>query len=160
MPAVRLGAPLRLFWRAHRLFMRATGARFGLFNVLVGRYFLSGMPVLLLTTRGHRSGVRRDVALSYFRSDGDYVVIGSYVGEDRDPAWWKNLRAHPDATIAVDGRTLRVRAREAEGARRELLWAEVVRRNAAYAEYQRRTTRRIPVVILEPLAAPSRSTSA
>ena len=142
---VRLGVPLRLYWRIHRALMRATGGRF----VSVGR-----LPVLLLTTRGKQSGEPRDVALSYIRDDDCYVVVGSYAGEDRDPAWWRNLKANPDCRITVDGKTIRARAREAEGAHRQLLWARIVERNPDYAEYQSRTKRRIPVVLLEPFAQP------
>jgi F420H(2)-dependent quinone reductase len=144
--AVRLGTPLRLFWKIHRAFTRATGARFALFGA---------PPVLLLTTRGHRSGAPRGVALHYFRDGDDLVVIASYAGEDRDPAWWKNLKTHPQATVTIAGRTTRVRAYEAEGARRELLWDKAVERDPAYAEYQRRTKRRIPVVVLERVAGSS-----
>jgi deazaflavin-dependent oxidoreductase (nitroreductase family) len=141
MPAVRLGAPLRLFWRLHRAFMRATGGRFGRVGAL---------PSLLLTTRGRRSGAPRDVALSYLRDGEAFVVVASYAGEHRDPAWWLNLKAQPDADVMVDGKRLRVRARELEGDRRALLWSRVVERDGSYDEYQRRTTRRLPLVALEP----------
>jgi F420H(2)-dependent quinone reductase len=143
MPAARLGTSLRLFWRIHRAFVRLTGGRFARVGAL---------PVLLLTTRGRKSGERRDVALNYIRDDEAYVVIGSYAGEDRDPAWWLNLKAHPDAEILVDGRRIHVRARRCDGAKRQLLWDRIVYRDRAYAEYQRRTNREIPVVALEPIA--------
>jgi deazaflavin-dependent oxidoreductase (nitroreductase family) len=142
MPAARLGTSLRLFWRIHRAFVRLTGGRFGRVGAL---------PVLLLTTRGRKSGERRDVALNYIRDDDAFVVIGSYVGEDRDPAWWLNLKAHPDAEILVDGKRFRVRARQCDGAKRQLLWDRIVSRDRAYEEYQRRTKRRLPVVALEPI---------
>ena len=80
-----------------------------------------------------------------------FVVVASYAGEPRDPEWWRNLKAHPAAEVMVDGRSLEVRAREADGARRELLWSRIVEADPAYAEYQRRTERRLPVVLLEPL---------
>jgi deazaflavin-dependent oxidoreductase (nitroreductase family) len=134
---------LTLFWRVHRAIFRATrgrlGARFG------------AMPVLLLTSRGHKSGERRDVTLNYLRDDGSYVVIASFVGADKEPSWWRNLRAHPEAEVMVDGRSIAVRASEAEGARRELLWARIVAADRAYDEYQQRTARRIAVVLLEPI---------
>jgi deazaflavin-dependent oxidoreductase (nitroreductase family) len=142
MAAVRLGIPLRLFWRLHRAFMRLSGGRFGRIGAL---------PVLLLTTHGRRTGQPRDVALNYIRDDNSYVVVGSFVGEDRHPAWWKNLEADPVAWVRVDGKRIRVRARECLGAKRELLWERIVARDNAYAEYQRRTSRRLPVVVLEPV---------
>lgn len=143
MPAVRLNASLRFFWRLHRVFMRLSGGRFGK---------VGPMDALLLTTTGRKSGERRDVALNYF-SDGDsYIVVASYAGEDRDPAWWRNLKANPDAELRVGGRRIRVRAREADGAERERLWTRLVATDPAYAEYQERTKRRLPVVVLEPVA--------
>jgi deazaflavin-dependent oxidoreductase (nitroreductase family) len=77
-------------------------------------------------------------------------VIASYLGEPRHPDWWLTLRADPQAWIQVGGRRLRVAAREADGEERARLWQEVVSRQVDYAEYQKRTRRRIPVVVLEP----------
>ena len=142
MPTVRTGTPLRLFWKVHRAFMRARGGRFGR---------VGAMDALLLTTKGRRSGERRDVTLNYIRDGDSYVVVASYAGEDRDPAWWKNLKAHPEAEVTLDGRRARVRARECDGARRQLLWTRIVQKDPAYEEYQRRTKRRLPVVVLDPV---------
>lgn len=142
MPAARMGPTLRVFWRIHRAFMRLTGGRFGR---------VGAMDALLLTTKGRKSGERRDVALNYL-ADGDaYVVVASYAGEDRDPAWWRNLKADPEAEVAVAGKRMKVRAREADGAERERLWARFVEKDPAYAEYQQRTKRRLPVVVLQPV---------
>ena len=143
MPAARMGTPLRVFWRFHRAFMRLTGARFGK---------VGPMDALLLTTTGRKSGERRDVALNYIHDGDSFVVVASYVGEDRDPAWWRNLKANPDAEVRIGGKRVRVRAREADGAERERLWTRVVAKDPAYAEYQQRTKRRLPVVLLEPVA--------
>jgi deazaflavin-dependent oxidoreductase (nitroreductase family) len=142
MPAARLGTPLRFFWRIHRAFLRLTGGRLGRIGAL---------PVLLLVTRGRKTGEWRNVALNYIRDDEAYVVVGSYVGEDRDPSWWLNLKAHPEAEVVVGGRRIRVRAQLCDGAKRELLWERIVERDRAYEEYQARTKRRIPVVALEPI---------
>jgi deazaflavin-dependent oxidoreductase (nitroreductase family) len=106
MPAVRVGTLLRIFWRIHRAFMRLSGGRFGRTGTL---------PALLLTTRGRKSGESRDVTLNYMPDRGSFVVIASYGGEDRDPAWWQNLKANPDAGVLLDGRQTKVRAREADG---------------------------------------------
>jgi len=143
MAAPPVGTPLRLFWRIHRAFVRLTGARFGRVGPL---------PVLLLRTKGRSTGLPREVALNYIRDDNNYVVIGSYAGSDRDPEWFKNLKAFPAADILVDGKRIRVRARECLGAKRQLLWERIVERDSAYAEYQKRTTRQIPVVELDPIA--------
>jgi deazaflavin-dependent oxidoreductase (nitroreductase family) len=142
MPAARMGTPLRVFWRIHRAFMRLSGGRFGK---------VGPMDALLLTTTGRKSGERRDVALNYLRDGNAYVVVASYVGEDRDPAWRRNLEAHHEAEVSADGKRVRVRAREAEGAERERLWARFVEKDPAYGEYQQRTKRRLAVVALEPI---------
>ena len=77
MPAARMSRSLRVFWRIHRAFMRLTGGRFGR---------VGAMDALLLTTKGRKSGERRDVALNYLPNGDAYVVVASYAGEDRDPA--------------------------------------------------------------------------
>jgi F420H(2)-dependent quinone reductase len=126
----------------HRLLYRATGGRVG------GR--LWDLPVVLLTTTGRRSGKRRTVPLCSFRDGEDVVVIASYGGLDQPPAWWLNLAANPEAEVQ-DGRTRRsVTARTAGPGERERLWAQVTARAPGYLEYERRTTREIPVVILQP----------
>jgi len=140
MPAVRLTRQLRVFWRVHRAFMRLTGGRFGR---------VGPMPALLLTTKGRKSGERRDVALNYLREGDAYVVVASYTGEGRDPAWWRNLKSNPEGLLTVAGKHVSVRARETDGAERDRLWARFVETDPAYAEYQRRTGRRLAVVLLE-----------
>ena len=142
MPAVRVGTPLRVFWRIHRAFLRATGGRFGRTGTL---------PALLLTTRGRKTGQSRDVTLNFMRDGDAFVVIASYGGEDRDPAWWQNLKVHPEGGVLFDGKRTPVRAREAEGAERQALWGRFVEADPSYAEYPQRTTRRLAVVILEPI---------
>lgn len=142
MPAVRLNTQLRVFWRVHRAFMRLTGGRFGR---------VGPMDALLLTTKGRKSGERRDVALNYLRDGDSYIVVASYTGLDRDPAWWRNLEADPAALVTVAGKRVKVRAREAQDPERERLWARFAEKDPAYAEYQQRTKRRLPVVVLQPI---------
>jgi F420H(2)-dependent quinone reductase len=126
----------------HRLLYRVSGGRVG------GRVW--DLPVVLLTTTGRRSGKPRTVPLCSFRDGDDVVVIASYGGLDQPPAWWLNLEASPEAELQ-DGRTRRaVIARNAGPGERERLWAEVTSRAPGYLEYERRTTREIPVVILQP----------
>lgn len=136
-------SPLRrlafqLFWHLHRLAYRLLGAR------------ATGDDALVLRTVGRNSAEPRETLLSYLPDGERYVVIGSNAGADRHPAWWLNLQARPYAEIELRGRAVPVRAGEAEGAERERLWARIVEWNASYADYARRTERRIPVVILEP----------
>jgi deazaflavin-dependent oxidoreductase (nitroreductase family) len=142
MPAVRMNTALRVFWRLHRHVMRLTGGRLGR---------VGPMNALLLTTKGRKSGSRRDVAVNYMRDGDSYVVVASYAGEDRAPAWWRNLEADPRAEMTIAGKRIGVRAREAEGRERERLWAQFIESDGAYAEYQQRTTRRLAVVVLHPI---------
>lgn len=141
MPAVRRTRLTELMWRTHSALFRASGGRIG--------SQLGALPVLSLSVRGRKSGVAREVLLNYIRDGERYVVFASHAGEDREPPWWLNLRDAVEAEVMIAGRQFRVRAREAEGAERERLWSEVKRLDDAYIEYERRTTRRIAVVVLE-----------
>ena len=129
-------------WKLHRFLLRASRGRFG--------SRLGNLKVLLLETIGHKSGEPRSVGLSYVEQDGRYFVAASYAGEDRDPAWAKNLDAQPKATVIVDGRSLPVLARRLEGEDRTTMYARFVEADASYGEYVRRTLREIPVFELRP----------
>lgn len=142
--AFRKTASVKLFWRLHPILYRWTGGAIG------GRVI--GMPVLLLTTTGRKSGRPRTKALTYLPKGDAFVVIASYLGEPNHPAWWLNLEANSDAKVRVGRRDVPVTAREARSEEREALWQEVVAATGEYAEYEARTTRRIPVVVLEPRA--------
>ena len=111
---------------------------------------VAGMPVLLLTTTGRRSGKARTTPLTFFRDGAHLVVIGSNGGADRPPDWWLNLRQTPRAVVRIGTETLVVTARAAAEQERERLWVVVTATYAGYARYQERTTRRIPVVLLTP----------
>lgn len=106
-------------------------------------------PVLLLTVRGRKSGKLRTAPLLYGRHGDNYVVIASKGGDPKHPAWYLNLRGG-EADLRVGAETVHVRAREAEGDERARLWAQMVEIWPPYADYQRKTERRIPVVVLEP----------
>lgn len=108
------------------------------------------MPVLLLTTTGRRSGQPHTTALTYLRDGRNLVVVASNGGAPKDPDWMLNLRTNPRAVIQMLDVRLAVRSREAAGAKRSELWKRVVQKYSGYAAYQSRTTRTIPVVILEP----------
>jgi deazaflavin-dependent oxidoreductase (nitroreductase family) len=117
-----------------------------------GRLSLAvGEPVLLLTTRGARTGARRSTPLLYGTDDERLVLIASKAGSPQHPAWYRNLKANPDVEVTARRRSGRYRAREAEGEERERLWARAVEQYAGYDVYQGRAGgRRIPVVVLEP----------
>jgi len=115
---------------------------------LLGR--VAGMPVLLLTTTGRRSGKPSTTPLTFFRDGADLVVIASNGGSDRPPAWSLNLQRNPRAVVRIGTGELAVTARTATAEERERLWAEITATYAGYARYQQRTARRIPVLLLTP----------
>jgi deazaflavin-dependent oxidoreductase (nitroreductase family) len=140
MPAVRKNRWVRLGWKLHRWLYRLTGGRIG------GR--LGAWPILLLTTTGRRSGRPVTIAISYLDNGGRWVLAASNAGEPTHPSWYLNLRARPEAWIQVGAVRHEVVAGDAASPERETLWERIVSRDAAYAEYQERTSRQIPVVLL------------
>jgi deazaflavin-dependent oxidoreductase (nitroreductase family) len=110
----------------------------------------NGAPCLLLTTTGRRSGQARQIAIIYSRDGANFVLIASKGGSPSHPGWYLNLLAQPRAQIQVKAQKLDVTARIAEGEERERLWRGAVQVWPNYDVYVTRTTRRIPVVVLEP----------
>jgi deazaflavin-dependent oxidoreductase (nitroreductase family) len=108
-----------------------------------------GAPILLLTTTGRRSGEPRTHALIYGRDGEDYLVVASKGGSDKPPAWFVNLRADPDVEVQVLGDRFRAHARVATPEEKPRMWREMVGHWPPYDEYQTRTAREIPVVVLE-----------
>jgi deazaflavin-dependent oxidoreductase (nitroreductase family) len=120
-------------------------------TVTQGRF--TGRPVFLLHTRGARSGADRIAPLVY-STDGDrWVVLASRGGSPNHPAWYHNLVAHPEVTVEVGGETVRARATTAQGEEHERLFAAHAAKSPIFSEYQARTSRTIPVVVLERLPA-------
>jgi deazaflavin-dependent oxidoreductase (nitroreductase family) len=112
---------------------------------------LGGRPMLLLRTVGRRTSQPRTSALLYVRDGDAYVVIASKGGAPQHPGWFHNLTVQPDVEIQVGRTRIPVRARVAEGEERSRLWARADEVNQGqYATYQSRTSRVIPVVVLEP----------
>ena len=110
-----------------------------------------GIPILLLYTRGRKTGKPRTNALIYVSDGTNYAVAGSHAGEPRNPAWYHNLKANPNVSIQVKSLRFAVVARNAEGEERMRIWAKLVEADPAFAEYETRTSRKIPVVVLEPV---------
>lgn len=121
---------------------RRTGGRMG------GK--VKGSPVLLLDHTGRKTGKVRTTPLLYLEDGSDLVIVGSRGGSDAMPAWFFNLMANPSTTVQVGSECRSVTAREANDEERERLWPRLVAMFPDYDVYQRRTDRRIPVVILSP----------
>lgn len=130
--------------RMHRGVLTLTRGRVG--------WRARGMPMLELTTIGRRSGARRSVMLpAPVDESGAPVVVASRAGDDHHPAWFLNLREDPDVEVRAQGAPKRpMRARIATEAERARLWPRVTAVYPAYAEYQAKTDREIPLVVLEP----------
>jgi deazaflavin-dependent oxidoreductase (nitroreductase family) len=133
---------IRALSRVHGAVYRTSSGR------LLSR--LAGMPVLLLTTTGRRSGRTRTATLTYLRDGANFVVIGSFGGSDLPPAWWLNLQADPKASVLIGGTTSNVTARSATDEEYDRLWPLVTETYGGYAHYQKRTARPIPIVFLTP----------
>ncbi len=108
-----------------------------------------GAPTLVLTTRGRRSGIPRRTMLIYGQDGDRYLVVASKGGAAQHPAWYHNLLAHPEVEVQVRGDRFRARARPATAEEKPRLWQTMAAIWPAYDEYQTKTSRDIPVVILE-----------
>jgi deazaflavin-dependent oxidoreductase (nitroreductase family) len=139
----------RVLHRVDRPVHRLTGGRRTFTSAL------AGLPVIMLTTTGARSGRPRTLPLVGLPDGDSMAVIASNFGQTHHPAWSHNLRAHPDATMTVFGRDIAVRASVADGEDRARIWAEGLRVYPGFALYERRAwNRRIVVWRLEPAGTP------
>ncbi|HET6951503.1 MAG TPA: nitroreductase/quinone reductase family protein [Acidimicrobiales bacterium] len=131
-----------------------TGVHRGIFTASKGRVLgkISGMPGVQLTTTGRRSGkTRKTMLASPIQTDGRVVVVASYNGAPRHPAWYLNLCSNPEVTLTIAGRDPQpMVARTATAEERAELWPRIVQVGDSYARYQAKTRREIPVVILTP----------
>jgi deazaflavin-dependent oxidoreductase (nitroreductase family) len=126
----------------HTSVYRASGGRVG------GR--MLGSQVLLLNTVGRKSGRKRTTPLLYLRDGDDYVIVASKGGAPAHPAWYHNLKASPKTRVEIGPSEVRVRAEEASPEEKARLWPKLVEMYPSYEDYQRKTDREIPVVILHP----------
>jgi deazaflavin-dependent oxidoreductase (nitroreductase family) len=132
---------------------RLTGVHTSVYRLtggLIGHRVPGFPPILLLDHTGARSGTRRTTPLAYVDDGRDVVLVASKGGFPKHPGWYHNLRAHPNTTVQVGPDRRPVRARVATAAERERLWPMAVAAYDGYREYQERTEREIPLVILEP----------
>lgn len=131
----------RIMWKLHRFWYRVSGGRVGT--------KVAGLPVLQLTTTGRSSGEARSVLLAYLDDPRGFIVIASNAGDQRDPAWWRNLQADPDASVEIGRQTHAVRMRQLRGDERDQAWHRAVAAFDGYAKYAANTTRTIPVALLD-----------
>jgi len=154
LPASRVGAWVfaRTLHPLDRLLLRLSGGRVSVPGVL------TGLPVVMLTTIGAKSGQPRTVPLVGLRDGDKVVLIGSNFGQTHHPGWYYNLRAHPEATLELPERSGAYLAREATPAEREIYWRRAANLYVGFPAYQQRTHgRRIPVIVLTPQTESNRS---
>jgi F420H(2)-dependent quinone reductase len=139
--------------RSWPLLRRAMGGHTAVYRLsggLIGHRVPGFPPMLLLDHVGARSGTRRTSPLVYARDGANVVLVASKGGFPKNPAWFHNLKANPDTTIQIGRERSNVRARVATAEERGHLWPLVVGVYGGYEDYQRRTEREIPLVVLEP----------
>lgn len=135
-------AALKFMNSAHRGLMALTGGR-------LGRKLL-GMPVIELTTTGAKSGMeRKSMLTSPYFDDSSWIIVASRGGDDRHPAWYHNLVAHPEVTVSIGGAPPRqMKATVLDAEERDRIWAEIAGKYSNYRGYQTKTSRVIPLIRL------------
>lgn len=133
---------LALITRTHRFLYRVSGGRLGASAL--------GIQFLMLHHVGRRSGQPRATPLLYVPDGRSFVVAASNMGDRREPAWWLNLKARPEARVQIGPRTVEVRARTADACEKERLWPRLEASYRWFADYREQAGREIPVVVLEP----------
>lgn len=115
---------------------------------------INGSPLLLLTVTGRKSGRAYTIPLAYLLHNGEYLISASAAGADKNPAWLSNLESKPAAKIEVNGKAYNVKATITTGEERDQLYELFKAQGSNFAEYQKQTTRNIPVIRLQPVTAP------
>lgn len=137
-------AVLKLMNRTHRVLIAVSGGRLG--------QSFSGMPVVELTTIGRKTGQPRSSMLTSPYQEGDRTyVVASRGGDDHNPAWFLNLANNPEVTVSIQGGAAqKMRAEVAEPDERARVWPLITSKHTNYADYQKKTQREIPLVVLTP----------
>ena len=130
-----------------------SGAHAGVYRATGGKLFgrMSKSPILLLNTVGRKTGRKRTTPLLYVMDGEDFVIIASKGGAATHPAWYLNLRANPDATVEIGDREVQVEAGVADPEEKARLWHKMVEMYQTYDDYQRKTEREIPLLVLRPV---------
>ncbi len=137
---------LKFFHSLRNLFV----SLYRLTNGRVGGH-IAGLQVLLLTTIGRKTGEERTTPLGYFVEDGNYIITASNAGQNTNPAWFHNLLANPRVKIEIQDQLVEAEAEVARQEKRTSLWSKLISLAPGYANYSKKTSRQIPMVILHPL---------
>ena len=131
-----------------------SGAHAGVYRATSGKLFgsMGKSPILLLNTVGRKTGKKRTSPLLYVLDGEDFVIVASKGGAPTHPAWYLNLMANPNATVEVGDQEVRVRAEEVDPEEKARLWQKMVEMYPTYDDYQKKTEREIPLLVLHPVA--------
>jgi deazaflavin-dependent oxidoreductase (nitroreductase family) len=132
-------------------YMSSGGKEGHLYKVKPPGYGDLEVPALLLTTTGRKSGEKFIFPLFYGTTGNSYIIVASKGGAPEHPGWYKNILGNPEVEVQVGTRKLKARARTASGAERARLWDEAIKFWPPYGDYQKKTEREIPVVVLDPV---------
>jgi deazaflavin-dependent oxidoreductase (nitroreductase family) len=135
---------IKLFMSFNAFLIRLTNGRIG------GR--LGSQTILLLETIGRKTGQPRVIPIAYFFHEGKYLIVASNWGKDKDADWYLNLLKNPRAKLTVNGKTISVESHTAQGDEYARLWKFAAEKHPPYLNYQRMTTRHIPIVVFQPIA--------
>jgi deazaflavin-dependent oxidoreductase (nitroreductase family) len=113
---------------------------------------MEGRPLMILTTKGAKTGAERSAVVTYTRDGDRYVIAATASGSPTNPDWYHNLKAHPEATVEAEGKKFRARAVEAQGDEAARLYEQHATERPEFREYPKKVTRRIPVFTLERIA--------
>ena len=134
---------IRWMTKANTWVYRATGGK-------VGAKFMRGAPVCLISTTGRRTGQKRTVALIYLQDGRDVILVASKGGMPHHPQWYLNMEANPDVEVEIGRTVTPMKARRASDEEKSAYWPKLLEIYPDYADYQARTERNIPVMILSP----------
>ena len=133
---------IKIFIQLHTFFYKLTGGKFG--------SEMGKNKILLLTTKGRKSGLERTTPLVYMDQEGGYLIIASNGGQAKHPDWYINLKSDPQVRIQIKDQTFNFQAQVLNGETRTPIWERIVAEAPQYGEYEKRTDRLIPVVWLRP----------
>jgi proline iminopeptidase len=152
MPDAKLAPNLPQWMIDHaNRYLSSGGTEGHMYKVTPPGYAEMNVPSLLLTTTGRKSGEKFIFPLFYGEHGNGYIVVASKGGAPEHPGWYRNLLANPEVEVQVGTKKLKARARTATGAERTRLWEQALKFWPPYADYQKKTQREIPVVVLDPI---------